>query len=72
MLVEVKTLTVTGFGSPTVEELNYAQFIANRDNCAIRLIFRRNLCSPIKEVLVEKDTDIQLLHEVIENQLMKI
>lgn len=72
MLVEVKTLSVTGFGSPTIEDLSYAQFIANRDNCAVKLVFRRFLCSPIKEVLVEKDTDIQLLHEVIENQLMKI
>lgn len=65
MLIEVKTLLSTGVGYPTIEEFQNAQSIARKNDCAVKIVFKPTFSYPVKEVLIEKDTDLELLHRLI-------
>ena len=65
MLIEVKTLLSVGTGYPTIEDFQNAQSIARKNDCAVKIVFKPTFSYPIKEVLVEKDTDIETLHRLI-------
>ena len=65
MLIEVKTLLSVGMGYPTMEDFQNAQSIARKNDCAVKIVFKPTFSDPTKEVLVLKDTDLELLHQLI-------
>lgn len=65
MLIEVKTLLLVGAGYPTIEDFQNAQSIARENDCAVKIVFKPTFSYPVKEVLIEKDTDLELLHRLI-------
>ena len=65
MLIEVKTLLSVGMGYPTIEDFQNAQSITRKNDCAVKIVFKPTFSYPTKEVLIEKDTDLELLHQLI-------
>ena len=65
MLIEIKTLLSAGVGYPTIEDFQNAQSIARKNDCAVKIVFRPTFSYSTKEVLIEKDTDLELLHRLI-------
>ena len=65
MLIEVKTLLSVGMEYPTIEDFQNAQSIARKNDCAVKIVFKPTFSYPTKEVLILKDTDLELLHKLI-------
>lgn len=65
MLIEIKTLLSVGMGYPTIEDFQNAQSIARENDCAVKIVFKPTFSYPTKEVLILKDTDLELLHKLI-------
>lgn len=64
MLIHVKTLSLAGYGLPTIEDLKEAQEWTSVD-CVVKLLYRTSQYDDVKEVLIEQSTDIDALNKWI-------